>query len=160
MGKIFERVRVGEVIDEEEGVGRQVGGRPHGAVFFLARGVGQVELVGAAVNRAGYRVKVFDCGVISGRVWSGWFSPGNGKRNSRAQGKGEVCNRETDSCVHCDRTRRRVIEDLPVQRPCQLSDSCLVAAIEISSFFSFELDIPHPPSPQMVIVILSDMLVR
>jgi hypothetical protein len=58
--------RVGQVVDEEEGVGAQVGASPEGAIFFLAGGVGEGEVVGAPVDAAGYRIGVFDCGVVSG----------------------------------------------------------------------------------------------
>lgn len=50
------------------------------------------------------------------------------------------------SWVHWPRTRRRVMEDLPVQW--EISG-------RISGRSEREVDIPHPPSPQIVIVIRS-----
>ncbi len=63
-----ERVGVGDVVDEQEGVGFQVAGGPEAAVFFLAGGVGQGEVVGEAVDDAGDGVGIF-CGV--GQSWCG-----------------------------------------------------------------------------------------
>jgi hypothetical protein len=57
-------LRVCNVVDEEEGVGGQVRGGPHAAVFFLAGRVGEEERVGLAVNGAGDRVRVFDRGIV------------------------------------------------------------------------------------------------
>jgi len=68
LGVVVERVEgggIGQVVDEEEGIGAEVGAGPEGAVFFLAGGVGEGEVVGAPVDGAGYRVGVFDCGVVS-----------------------------------------------------------------------------------------------
>lgn len=45
-----------DVVDEEEGIGAEVGGSPEAAVFFLAGGIGEVEVVGAAVDGASDRV--------------------------------------------------------------------------------------------------------
>lgn len=58
-----ERVGVGDVVDEQEGVGFEVAGGPEAAVFFLARRVGQGEVVGEAIDDAGYGVGVFYGGV-------------------------------------------------------------------------------------------------
>lgn len=44
--EVLERVDavgVGDVVDEQEGIGEEVRGRPEAAVFFLAGGVGQQE---------------------------------------------------------------------------------------------------------------------
>ena len=40
VGEVVEGAGRGDVVDEEEGVGAQVGGCPEAAVFFLPRGVG------------------------------------------------------------------------------------------------------------------------
>lgn len=56
-----ERVGVGDVVDEQEGVGFEVAGGPEAAIFFLAGRVGQGEVVGEAVDDAGDGVGVF-CG--------------------------------------------------------------------------------------------------
>ena len=39
-------------------------GAPHAAVIFWAHGVGNAEVVGGAVDGAGYAVRVFDCRVV------------------------------------------------------------------------------------------------
>jgi len=60
-----ERGRLGDVVDEQEGIGLQVRGCPEAAVFLLAGGVGEHEMVRLAVYAARDRVRVFDGGVIS-----------------------------------------------------------------------------------------------
>lgn len=67
MGKCIERGRIGEVVDEQKGVGGEVGTGPKGTVFLLAGGVGKVEMIRDTIYGAGYRVRVFDCGVISSK---------------------------------------------------------------------------------------------
>ena len=62
--EVLQRLGIGNVVDEEEGVRGQVRGGPHAAVFFLAGSVCEEEGVGLAVDGAGDRVRVFDCGVI------------------------------------------------------------------------------------------------
>jgi len=57
--------RGGDVVDEEEGVGLEGGAGEETAVFFLAGGVADGEVVGAVVDDAGYSVAVFDGGVVS-----------------------------------------------------------------------------------------------
>lgn len=42
-----------DVVDEEEGIGAEVGGSPEAAVFFLTGGIGEMEVVGVAVDGAG-----------------------------------------------------------------------------------------------------------
>lgn len=66
VAELVERVGGGDVVDEEEGVGAEVGGGPHAAVFLLARRVGQGEVVGGAVDAARDAVAVFDGGVVLG----------------------------------------------------------------------------------------------
>lgn len=109
-----ERGLLCDVVDEQKGVGSDVGRGPETAVFFLAGGVGEGERVGGAVDGAGYGVGVFDCGVVSA---------GMCVRELRA------CSSSSRllpySCVHWLRTRRNVMDDLP-----------------------------QPPSPQTVMVIL------
>lgn len=51
--EVLQRLSVGDVVDEEEGVRSQVSGGPHAAVFFLAGRVGEEERVGLAVDGAG-----------------------------------------------------------------------------------------------------------
>ena len=51
-----ERSMIGDVIDEEEGVRAQVGGRPETAVFFLAGRVGEGEEIGFPIDVASDRV--------------------------------------------------------------------------------------------------------
>ena len=60
-----ERRGVGDVVDEEEGIGLQVGCRPETAVFFLARRVGQGQEVGEAINGASDGIRVFNRRVVS-----------------------------------------------------------------------------------------------
>lgn len=55
-----------DVVDHEEGVGAEVGGRPHATVLLLAGGVGQGEVVDGAVDIAGDGVVVLDGGVVLG----------------------------------------------------------------------------------------------
>ena len=67
--EILERVegiRIRDVVAQQEGIGLQVGRGPEAAVFFLAGGVGQVELVGLAVDGAGHAVRVFDGWIVLG----------------------------------------------------------------------------------------------
>jgi hypothetical protein len=54
----IERVRLCDVIHEEEGVRVEVGCGPESAVFFLASRVGEHEVVGCAVYGARYRIRV------------------------------------------------------------------------------------------------------
>jgi hypothetical protein len=68
VGEGFEGGGVGEVVDEKEGVGGEVGTGPEGAVFFLASGIGQREVIRETVDGAGDGVGVFDCGVVSAGV--------------------------------------------------------------------------------------------
>lgn len=49
---------IGDVVDEEESVGAQVGGRPQAAVFLLAGRVGEGEEVGFPIDVAGDRVRI------------------------------------------------------------------------------------------------------
>jgi len=42
----------GDVVDEQEGVAVHVGRTPHAAVFLLARGVGDLDVVRRAVDGA------------------------------------------------------------------------------------------------------------
>jgi hypothetical protein len=51
--------RVGDVVDEQEGVRFEGGGGPEPAVFLLSGGVGDGEEVGDAVDGAGDGVGVF-----------------------------------------------------------------------------------------------------
>ena len=70
VGEVVEGAGGGDVVDEEEGVGAEVGGRPEAAVFFLPGGVGEGEVVGVPVYRAGYAVGILWMG--EGRVsWGG-----------------------------------------------------------------------------------------
>ena len=62
--EVLQGLGVGDVVDEEEGVRGEVRGRPHATVFFLAGSVREEERVGLAVDGAGDRVRVFDCGVV------------------------------------------------------------------------------------------------
>lgn len=48
----------GDVVDEEKGVGAEVGGGPEATIFFLAGGVGEGEEVRVAIDGASYRVGV------------------------------------------------------------------------------------------------------
>lgn len=65
VGKIVEGGGVCDVVDEEEGIGAEVGGGPETTVFFLAGGVGEGEVVGAAIYLARDGVGVFDGGIVS-----------------------------------------------------------------------------------------------
>lgn len=65
VGKIVEGRGVCDVVDEEEGIGAEVGGGPETTVFFLASGVGEGEVVGAAVYLASDGVGVFDSRIVS-----------------------------------------------------------------------------------------------
>lgn len=51
--EVLQRLGIGNVVDEEKGIGSQVGGGPHAAVFFLAGRVGEEQRVGLAVDGAG-----------------------------------------------------------------------------------------------------------
>jgi hypothetical protein len=62
--EVLQGLGVCDVVDEEESVGGQVRGGPHATVFFLAGRVGEEERVGLAVDGAGDRVRVFDCGIV------------------------------------------------------------------------------------------------
>lgn len=53
-----------DVVDEEESVGVEIRGAEETAVLFLTGGVCEVEVVCAAIDGAGDRVRVFDCGVV------------------------------------------------------------------------------------------------
>lgn len=48
----------GDVVNEEEGIGAEVGGRPEAAVFFLASGVGEGEVVRMAIDDARDGIRV------------------------------------------------------------------------------------------------------
>lgn len=48
----------GDVVNEEEGIGAEVGGRPEAAVFFLAGGVGEGEVVRMAIDDARNGIRV------------------------------------------------------------------------------------------------------
>ena len=65
-----EGVGSGDVVDEEEGVGFEIGGSPEAAVFFLAGRVGEGEEVGMAVYGAGGGVGV---------LWEVGSEMGNGR---------------------------------------------------------------------------------
>ena len=67
MRQVLEGGRVRKVVDEQKGIGREVGGGPKGAVFFLASCVGKIEMVGEAVYGACYGVRIFDGRVVSDR---------------------------------------------------------------------------------------------
>lgn len=58
---------IGDVVDEEEGVGAQVGGRPEAAVFFLTGRVGEGEEVGFPIDIASDRIRVLYMGVVGVR---------------------------------------------------------------------------------------------
>lgn len=61
----FERVVLGDVVDEEKGIAVEVGVGPEAAVFFLACRVGEGEGVGRAVYDSRDGVRVFDGWVVS-----------------------------------------------------------------------------------------------
>ena len=69
MLEVVERGFGGDVVDEEEGIGAEVGGGPETAVLLLAGGVGEGEEVRAAINGAGYGVRVLWWG--DGRLENG-----------------------------------------------------------------------------------------
>lgn len=52
VGELLEGGEGGDVVDEEEGVGSEVRGGPHSAVFFLPCCVGYGEVVVCAVDTA------------------------------------------------------------------------------------------------------------
>lgn len=54
----IERRGGGDVVNEEEGIGAEVGGGPEAAILFLAGGVGEGKVVRMAVNDAGDGVGV------------------------------------------------------------------------------------------------------
>lgn len=63
----FERAQRGllsDVVDEQEGIGVQVGRRPQTAVFFLAGGVCDCQGEGGPVNVSRDRVRVFDGRIV------------------------------------------------------------------------------------------------
>lgn len=60
----FESILLGDIVDQQEGIGVEVGVRPETAVFFLSRSVGQVEGVCRSVNGARHGVGVFDRWVV------------------------------------------------------------------------------------------------
>lgn len=62
--EVLKRLGVGDVVDEKEGVGGQVCGRPHAAIFFLTCSIGKEKGVGLTIDGARDRVRVFDCGII------------------------------------------------------------------------------------------------
>lgn len=86
-----------DVVDEEEGVGGEVGGGPQTTVFFLPCGVGEVEAVRRAVYRSRHGVGVFDGRVVAGR--SARVSMDDMYSSSRQQSRQVVWAR-TYSCVH------------------------------------------------------------
>lgn len=140
---------IGEIVDEEEGIGRKVRAGPEGTVFFLTSGVGEGEMVGQSIDGAGDRVGVFDGGIVA------------------------VCN----SLLECEcqsmgeeAVRRLTHESIVIGRDevswriCLFGNKELLSAdesvkhpINLSSCLLFS-NIPHPPSPQIVIDILSDMI--
>jgi hypothetical protein len=144
VGEGFEGGGVGEVVDEKEGVGGEVGTGPEGAVFFLASGIGQGEVVRETVYGAGDGVGVFDRGVVSVGVISEY---GKLVKSLRLTHESTVIGR-----------------DGGLSRICLVAKKELVLACDSSKlqqFACFSLllrsNIPHPPSPQMVIEILSAM---
>lgn len=64
VGELVQRGRAGDVVDEQEGVGVQVRGRPHAAILLLAGGVGDGEMVRLAIDAARHRVRVLDSRVV------------------------------------------------------------------------------------------------
>lgn len=62
---------MGDVVDEEERIGAQVGGSPETAIFFLSSCVGEGEEVGFPVYGAGYGVGVLWWGCGLGIVIAG-----------------------------------------------------------------------------------------
>jgi hypothetical protein len=67
----IERVGRGDVVDEQEGVGLQVRGRPEAAVLLLAGCVGEHEVVGHAVDGARHRVRVLWRGMLAAAEGAG-----------------------------------------------------------------------------------------
>lgn len=61
-----ERVGIGDVVDEEEGIRAEIGGGPETAVFFLAGRVGEHEVVRVAIHGARYRVRVLLTRMLAG----------------------------------------------------------------------------------------------
>lgn len=66
---------IGDVVDEQEGVGAQVGCGPEPAIFFLAGRVGKGEEIGFSVDGARNRV-----GVLWERGSRAWLAKGWGLR--------------------------------------------------------------------------------
>jgi len=64
-GEACEAGGAGDVVDEQEGVGRERGRRPQRAVLLLPRRVGEREQVRAPVDVARYGVGIFDGGVVA-----------------------------------------------------------------------------------------------
>jgi hypothetical protein len=59
--KVIERAEgrlIGDVVDEEEGIGAEVGCGPETAVFFLAGGIGQGKKVMLAIDGSGDGIRV------------------------------------------------------------------------------------------------------
>ena len=117
----------GDVVDEEKGIGAEVGGGPQTTIFFLTGGVGEGEEVGLAVDGAGDGVGVLWWYGVSSFAWGleGWRGTYCGVVSVEEEEdvsdvvwvKARVA---THSWVHWLRTSRNVMDDLPVRcGPCQ-----------------------------------------
>lgn len=78
VGELVQRGRAGDVVDEQEGVGVQVRGRPHAAILLLAGGVCDGEVVRLAIDAARHRVGVLDGRVVLRRPLTAHKAEGDG----------------------------------------------------------------------------------